>query len=135
MKKLLLNLFAILLLPHGVAAQATVVTPLPLTGPARWNQVFDLEEAAVSDAPSKAGPPFNLTELQAAHMDATRQEIFRWQDKMQAALEKFSAECAAAAKENHWPAVECSFTDLTVRAQTQPSAVSPQPSAKPLAPK
>jgi hypothetical protein len=63
------------------------------------------------------GPqPFNLTELQKARLDAARQEMFRWQDKMSDALNKFSAICAEAQKENNWPAVQCSLTDLAVTA-------------------
>jgi len=61
-------------------------------------------------------PPrtYELTELQRARMDAVRQEIFRWQDKLTDALGKFSAQCTQAQKENKWPNVQCSLEDLKV---------------------
>ena len=37
-------------------------------------------------------PSYELTELQKARLDATRQEVFRWQDKLNEALGKFSAQ-------------------------------------------
>jgi hypothetical protein len=110
MKQLLLNLLALLLLPHGLAAQAAAPKP---------------------DANAK--PVFELTELQKAQLDAARQELFRWQDKMQQALDKFSALCTQAQKENHWPAVQCNPTDLAVR--PMPAPVSAAPTAIPAAKK
>lgn len=103
-KLILLNLLALLLLPHSVAAEQK---PAP---------------------PEVAKPPagYNLTELQKARMDAARQEIFRWQDKMNEALNRFSALCTEAQKENQWPAVQCSLTDLAVT-----PAPAPTPPLKP----
>jgi hypothetical protein len=66
---------------------------------------------------------FNLTELQKARLDAARQEVFRWQDKTNEALIKFGAICEEATKENKWPAVQCSLTDLTVTAVPAPAPV------------
>jgi hypothetical protein len=78
---------------------------------------------------------FELTELQKARLDAVRQKVWRWQDKMQEALSEFGAICAEAQKENKWPAVQCGLNDLAITPAPppieQPSAVSSQPSAKP----
>lgn len=104
-KLILLNLLALLLLPHGLAAGQKPAPP---------------PEAA------KLPAGYNLTELQKARMDAVRQEIFRWQDKMNEALGRFSALCSEAIKENNWPAVQCSLTDLTVT-----PAPAPMPPLKP----
>jgi hypothetical protein len=71
-------------------------------------------------------PSYELTELQKAHLDATRQEVFRWQDKLNEALGKFSAQCTQAQKENKWPNVQCSLEDLSVKPQT-----TPEPAAAP----
>ena len=116
LKKLLLNLFALLLLPPGVAiGQAKTVKPA--NDPA---SVTSTKPTLSSPLPPQKGPPFNLTELQKAHLDASRQEVFRWQDKMNEALQRFSLICTAAQIENDWPAVQCSLTDLAVTAQPPP---------------
>lgn len=118
----LLNLLALLLLPPGVAvAQKPAASPKPSVSTAQPNQlsVDDLGLGHLTGEPV-AKPPFNLTELQKARMDAARQEVFRWQDKMTEAVQRFSAICAEAQKENKWPAVQCSLTDLTVEAVPPP---------------
>jgi hypothetical protein len=105
MRKILLNLFALLLIPPGVAfGQAPSSSPTP--------------------PPAK--PDLTLTELQKARLDAARQQVFRWQDKMQAALEQFSALCVEAQKENKWAPVTCSLADLSVAPQPPPT---PTPAA------
>jgi hypothetical protein len=108
MRKLLLNLFALFLLPHDLAAQAAEPKLTELKPPA---------------------PAYELNDLQKARLDVARQKVFRWQDKVQEALGEFSAVCIQAQKENHWPAVQCSLNDLTV--ERQPTAPAPQPPAPP----
>ena len=111
MRKIILNLFALLLIPPGVAfGQAPAPSPTP---------------------PAK--PDLTLTELQKARLDALRQQVFRWQDKMQAALEQFSALCVEAQKENKWAPVTCSLADLSVA--PQPTPTPPQIIASPAAKK
>jgi hypothetical protein len=112
MRKILLNLFALLLIPHGVA--------------------FGQAPSSSSPTPP-AKPDLTLTELQKARLDALRQQVFRWQDKMQAALEQFSAVCVEAQKENKWAPVTCSLADLSVAPQTPPTP--PQIIASPAAKK
>lgn len=115
MRKILLNLFALLLLPPGAAfGQAA--------------------SSSSSSTPTPAAKPdLTLTELQKARLDAARQQVFRWQDKMQAALEQFSALCVEAQKENKWAPVTCSLADLTVA--PQPTPTPPQITASPAAKK
>ena len=110
MKKLLLNLCALFLLPPGVAFGQGKVVKVPIPANDHNPEVQTLE-------PTKHG--YNLTELQKARLDAARQEIFRWQDKMNDALGRFSAICTGAQAENNWPAVQCSLTDLSVTAQPE----------------
>jgi hypothetical protein len=98
-KTLLLNLLALVLLPHGVAMGQGKVPIL--------------------------APNLDLTELQKARLDAARQEVFRWQDKMQEALQKFAAICDEAKKENHWPEVQCGLNDLKVTAVPAPAPAKP----------
>jgi hypothetical protein len=120
MNKLLLNLFALLLLPPGMAfGQKPVAAPNPDT----------IVHYTLGDR-GPNGPPYHLTELQNARLDAARQEIFRWQDKMNEALEKFSAICAAAQTENKWPAVQCSLTDLAVTPISPPQIPPTAPEKK-----
>lgn len=106
-------------------------------------KTFDLEDAALvflcafalmvlvgSFAGAQSPKPqasYNLTELQKARLDAARQEVFRWQDKMSEALTKFGAICEEATKENKWPAVQCSLTDLTVTAVPAPASPPVKP--------
>jgi len=99
MRKILLNLFALLLIPHGVA----------------------FGQAPASPAKPDPKPVLTLTELQQARLDAARQQVFRWQDKMQQALADFSALCVEAQKENKWEPVTCSLADLTIAPQPTPT--------------
>ena len=128
MNKLLLNLFALLLLPPGMAfgQKKPVVAPNP---DADAVVHYTLGERSVHNE-YLDGPPYHLTELQNARLDAARQEIFRWQDKMNEALEKFSAICAAAQTENKWPAVQCSLTDLAVTPISPPQIPPTAPEKK-----
>jgi hypothetical protein len=120
-KTLLLNLLALVLLPHGVAVgqkpcsyDAAAAVPCPA-----------VSQSNVVKVPAPAN--LDLTELQKARLDAARQEVFRWQDKMQEAAQKFVAICNEAGKENHWPEVQCGLNDLKVTPVPPPS---PQPPAK-----
>jgi hypothetical protein len=83
--------------------------------------------ADVSVTPA-APPPYKLTELQMARLDAARQKVFRWEDRTQDALNEFSALCTQAQQENHWPPVNCGLNDLSI------TSVAPPPVAKPAAP-
>jgi hypothetical protein len=64
--------------------------------------------------PAPGQPSYELTELQKARLEATREEFFRWKDKMDDTLGRFSALCTQAQKENKWPNVQCSLEDLKV---------------------
>jgi hypothetical protein len=101
MRTLLLNLFAILLLPHAFA-QAPAANAKAPAPPA---------PVSAKVAPAQV---FELTPLQAARLDAERERFFRWSDKMQESLHNMVAICDAAEKENKWPPVQCSVEDLTV---------------------
>ena len=102
MRKILLNLFALLLLPPGVA-------------------IGQAPSSSSSSPTPPAKPDLTLTDLQKARLDAARQQVFRWQDKMQAALDQFSALCVEAQKENKWAPVTCSLADLTIAPQPTPT--------------
>lgn len=102
MKKVLLNLFALLLLPH---ASALGQKAPPAAPPAK---------------PPEAPVELKLTALQRANLATVQQEVFRWQDRVNLALEKFSILCRNAQEENNWPPVNCNLQDLSVAAQPQP---------------
>jgi hypothetical protein len=116
-KTLLLNLLALVLLPHGVAVGQGKVVKVPVPANDHNPEVKALERR----------PNLELTELQKARLDAARQEVFRWQDKMQEAAQKFVAICNEAGKDNHWPAVQCGLNDLVVT----PVPIAPAAPAKP----
>ena len=85
-------------------------------------------------AQEKPKPVFDLTELQKTRLERDRQEVYRWQDKINDALNRFSSDCIQAQKENHWPAVTCNFQDLSVAAAAVPENAAPPSKAPPPAP-
>lgn len=104
MRTLILNLLALLLIPHAAAAQDSRDKPALVPG-------SHLAAHAQKDPKPET---FNLTELQKARLDSARQKVWRWQDKMQEALQEFGAICSEAQKDNQWPAVQCNLNDLSV---------------------
>ena len=95
--------------------------------------LFPVALVRAQDTRAKSPKPeavLELTELQKARLDAARQKVWRWQDKMQEALTEFGAICAEAQKENKWPAVQCGLNDLAIT-PAPPVDQPSQPSAKP----
>ena len=110
MRKTLLNLFAVLLLPHALAfGQASATEP----------------------SNHKTTPDFTLTELQKAKLDAARRDIWHWQDNLNRSLQEFGGLCQEAAKENKWPPVTCNWDTLLVTAQPTPPTPPGPPAANP----
>ena len=102
MRKTLLNLFAVLLLPHALAfGQAsatepsnhkTIKVPVPASG-------ITTPEVAALQKNDATPPDFTLTELQHAKLDAARRNIWHWQDNLNRSLNEFGALCQEAGKE------------------------------------
>jgi hypothetical protein len=127
MRKTLLNLFAMLLLPHAFALGQgkTVKVPVPAGDHNPEVKALETQSGATKPADPSAAPQYVLTELQRARLDAARQKIWRWQDKLQESLGEFSSLCADAAKENKWPPVACNWDTLAVAPQPAPAAPTP----------
>jgi hypothetical protein len=122
MRKTLLNLFAMLLLPHAFALGQGKTVKVPVPAGDHNPEVKALE--AQSAKPAEPAP-YTLTDLQKARLDAARQKIWRWQDKLQEALSEFGGLCADAAKENKWPPVTCNWDTLAVTPQPAPPSTAP----------
>jgi hypothetical protein len=105
----------------AVVAMCAAQSPLP--------QAKAAPEAAAKVA-TVAPAEFNLTDLQAARLDAARQKILHWLDKTNDAFSEFTGLCAAVQVENKWPPVSCNYNDLTVTVKAPPlTAAAPPPQA------
>ena len=144
MNKLLLNLFALLLLPPGMAfgQKKPVVAPNP---DADAVVHYTLGERSVHNE-YLDGPPYHLTELQNSDtdteviaqlieqhyhgdlVDAVRKVLGMLKGTYGLAV--VSAICAAAQTENKWPAVQCSLTDLAVTPISPPQIPPTAPEKK-----
>ena len=130
MRKTLLNLFAMLLLPHAFALGQGKTVKVPVPAGDHNPEVKALEAQSPAKPAEAAAPQYVLTELQRARLDVARQKIWRWQDKLQEALGEFSGECAAAAKENKWPLMNCNWDTLAVTPQPPPPVAVPADAKK-----
>src|SRR2546423_3644309 len=101
------------------------------------NQNKDKDKASKPFTPTAAATPakppsgiqliappasFTLTELQTTRLQRDKERAERWQDKVNEALQQFSADCALAEKENSWPAIQCNYQDLTALPAPAPTA-------------
>jgi hypothetical protein len=139
MRKTLLNLFAVLLLPHALAfGQASATEPsnhktIKVPVPAGDHN----PEVAALQKNDATPPDFTLTELQHAKLDAARRDIWHWQDNLNRSLNEFGALCQEAGKENKWPPITCNWDTLLVTPQPKPPgppAGNPAPAVNPAPP-
>ena len=138
MRQTLLRLFAIAiaLLPPGLAfgqAKAAAVSPQPSSAVSKPDAPKPEAQSPLRPGSGQAPPAvLELTDLQKARLDTARQKVWRWQDKINDALQEFVAICDAAGKENRWPpAVQCDLNDLSVRVAPPPPAAAAPPAATP----
>lgn len=128
MKTILLQLLGLLLLPHALAfGQASTEPSNPKATQVSATQITQLSGSR--PAPALPPPQYALTDLQRARLDAARQKVWRWQDKIQDALGEFSTLCAEAQKENKWASVSCNINDLSVQPQPPAAHAAPAPPA------
>lgn len=88
-------------------------------------QMSPNEPKPIPQAKNAPVPEYNLTELQKARLDSARQKVWRWQDKMQEALNEFGALCMEAQKQNRWPPVQCGLNDLAITPAPPPIITPP----------
>jgi hypothetical protein len=81
---------------------------------------------AQSTKPSSPPAPariaaYQLTPEQAERLTVARQNILAEEKRLNRAFHVFLLGCKAAARENHWPPVQCDFNDLSVKPASQPT--------------